>query len=127
MSRKVQTFLLFEVSAFAVAALIHYGVLLPGHQHLKAAIAESMIALVLAAGLALTLAHAGCPRKVGLAAQGVALLGTCVGLFTIAIGIGPQTAADLWFHAAIVAVLACGLIVAWGAHTPMARESGDMG
>jgi uncharacterized membrane protein YjjP (DUF1212 family) len=46
-----------------------------------------------------------------LAAQGFAILGTLVGLFTIAIGIGPRTVPDLVFHAGIVVVLVWGLIV----------------
>ncbi len=112
-SNRIAWFLGAEALAFASAALVHYGVLLPGHGHLKAAIAESVIALVLVGALALSRAHAGCPRKLGLAAQGFALLGTCVGLFTIAIGVGPQTTGDLVFHAAVVVLLAWGLAVAW--------------
>lgn len=110
---KISWFLGIEAIAFAAAALIHYGVALPGHAHLKAAVAESVIALVLAAALALSRAHAGCPRKLGITAQAFALLGTCVGLFTIMIGIGPQSAGDLAFHGVIVCVLAWGLFVAW--------------
>lgn len=117
MSNKIQGFLLSEAIAFAMAALIHYEILLPGHGHLKAAIAESVIALVLAAALVLSRFRAGCPRKLGLAAQGFALLGTCVGLFTIAVGVGPQTPGDLAFHVVIVAVLVCGLVVAWRARS----------
>lgn len=48
---------------------------------------------------------------IGLAVQGFALLGTLVGLFTIAVGVGPRTVPDLVFHAGIVAVLVWGLIV----------------
>ena len=112
-SNRIAWFLGIEALAFAAAALVHYGVLLPGHGHLKAAIAESVIALVLAGALALSRAHAGCPRKLGIAGQGFALLGTCVGLFTIAVGVGPQTAGDLAFHAAIIVLLVWGLAVAW--------------
>ena len=112
-SNRIAWFLGVEALAFAFAALVHYGVLLPGHAHLKAAIAESVIALVLAGALALSRAHAGCPRKLGIGAQGFALLGTCVGLFTIAVGVGPQTTGDLVFHAAIIVLLAWGLSVAW--------------
>jgi hypothetical protein len=43
--------------------------------------------------------------------QGFALLGTIVGLVTIAIGIGPRTAFDLTLHAGMVALLVAGLIV----------------
>jgi hypothetical protein len=49
-------------------------------------------------------------RAIGLTAQGFALLGTAVGLFTIAVGVGPRTAPDLAYHAAIVSVLVAGLV-----------------
>ena len=42
----------------------------------------------------------------------VALLGTLVGLFTIAIGIGPQTVPDVAYHLVLLAALAAGLVVA---------------
>lgn len=112
-SKRIAWFLGLEALAFAIAALVHYGLLLSGHAHLKAAIAESVIALVLAGALVLGRARADCPRKLGLAAQGFALLGTCVGLFTIAVGVGPQTTGDLVFHGVIVAVLLCGLVATW--------------
>lgn len=110
---KISWFLGIEAIAFITAALVHYGAILPDHTHLKAAVAESVIALALVAGLALSRAHAGCPRKLGIAAQAFALLGTCVGLFTIIIGIGPQSVGDLAFHGLIVCVLVWGLVVAW--------------
>jgi hypothetical protein len=37
------------------------------------------------------------------------LLGTLVGLFTIAIGIGPRTAPDVIYHLVMVIVLVLGL------------------
>ncbi len=56
-------------------------------------------------------------REVGLAAQAFALLGTLVGIFTIAIGIGPRTVPDLVYHATIVGVLVWGLTVAAQTHS----------
>ena len=47
----------------------------------------------------------------GLAAQGFALFGTLVGIFTIAIGVGPRTGPDIVYHIIIVIVLVSGLIV----------------
>jgi hypothetical protein len=44
-----------------------------------------------------------------------------VGLLTIAVGVGPRTAPDLVFHAAILAVLAWGLVVA--ARAPAGDET----
>ena len=77
----------------------------------QARIAEGVIAAVLIIGLILTFVRRSWTRTIGLSAQGFALLGTLVGLFTIAIGVGPRTAPDLVYHAAILAVLVWGLIV----------------
>jgi len=57
-------------------------------------------------------------RAAGLGAQAFALVGTLVGIFTIAIGVGPRTGPDIAYHIAIVAVLVAGLIVA--ARAPLA-------
>jgi hypothetical protein len=51
-------------------------------------------------------------RRVGLAAQAFALLGTLVGVFTIAIGVGPRSGPDIAYHVAIAAALVWGLVVA---------------
>lgn len=64
-------------------------------------------------GLAASLFRPRAARVIGPAVQGFALLGTLVGLITIAIGVGPQTAPDLAFHAGIVVVLVAGLIAAF--------------
>jgi hypothetical protein len=42
-------------------------------------------------------------------AQGLALLGTVVGLFTIAVGVGPRTVPDVIYHIVAVVLLAAGL------------------
>ncbi len=39
-------------------------------------------------------------------------MGTLVGIFTIAIGIGPRTVADVVYHIVIVVVLVWGLVLA---------------
>lgn len=109
---RIRLFVLLEGATFASAALVHFGVLLDGYQHRKAGIAESVIATVLLAGLALTWIRPAWTRTVGLAVQAFALLGTLVGVFTIAIGVGPRTVPDVAYHVAIVAVLAWGLVVA---------------
>ena len=41
--------------------------------------------------------------------QVFALLGTGVGLFVVAIGVGPQSAFDLFLHAGFVVLLVAGL------------------
>lgn len=64
------------------------------------------------AALAITGSRPARTRAAGLAGQGFALLGTMVGLFTIAIGVGPRTMPDVAYHLAIVAILVWGLLVA---------------
>src|SRR5437879_644741 len=95
-----------------VAALSHFGILVSGYEHRAAGTAESVIAGVLLVGWAMTWVGPGSTRGIGLAAQTFALLGTLVGLFTIAIGVGPRTVPDVMYHVSIVAVLIWGLVVA---------------
>jgi hypothetical protein len=110
MTNLVRGFLSIEAAVFASAVLIHTGVLMGGYEHAKASIAESVIGLVLLAGLAATAVAPASTRTIGLAAQGFALAGTLVGLFTIAIGVGPRTALDLAIHGIMVALLVTGLL-----------------
>jgi predicted tellurium resistance membrane protein TerC len=112
MRRAIRLFMLVEALSFSVAALIHSGALIAGFEHERARIAEGVIAIVLFVGLALTWTRAAWTPAVGLTAQGFALLGTLVGVFMIAVGVGPRTVPDVVYHAAIVIVLACGLRIA---------------
>jgi hypothetical protein len=112
----LRPFLALELLTFVVAALIHAGILAHGLEHAKAWIAESVIAAVLTTGLLGSYAAPLASRRIGLGAQGFALLGTFVGLFTIAIGVGPRTAFDLTLHAGMVTLLVAGLV-----HTVRAR------
>jgi hypothetical protein len=112
MTKTIRLFMLFEAVSFATASLIHSGVFITGYEHPAARIAEGVIAIVLFVGLALTFVRRTWTRWVGLVAQGFALLGTMVGLVTIAVGVGPRTVPDLVFHGGIVVVLAWGLYVA---------------
>lgn len=110
---KLVLFLVAETGLFAAASLIHAGVLVSGFEHARAMIAEGVIGVVLALGLLalwLWLTHAA---TVALAVQAFALLGTLVGVFTIAIGVGPQTACEAAFHVVLLAVLLVGILVAW--------------
>jgi hypothetical protein len=107
----VSLFLLVEAIAFALAALVHAGTLAPGYEHRAAMTAESVIGTVLVLGLAATAIAPQSSRAVGLAAQGFALLGTCVGIITIILGVGPQSAFDLVLHAGFVTLLMVGLVV----------------
>ena len=108
-----RVFLSVETAAFVAASLIHRGILVEGLRHQQAGTAEAVIAIVLALGLALTLGPAPWPIRAVIAAQAFALLGVLVGLFTIAIGVGPRMVPDLAYHAVILVVLIMGLIVMW--------------
>ena len=111
MTSTIRLFLLIEVVAFGVAALTHLGFLFPGYAHHRASIAETLIAIVLLLGLLVSLGSPASIAAVGLWTQSFALFGTLVGLFTIAVGVGPRTRADIVYHVVIVIVLGCGLAV----------------
>jgi hypothetical protein len=106
---RIRTFLLVEGAAFATAASVHFGIRLDGYQHRQAGIAESVIALALLLVLVLSWTRLASTRTAGLVAQGFALLGTLVGILTIAIGVGPRTPPDMAYHVGVVAVLVRGL------------------
>ena len=112
MPHTIRLFLLLEGASFVLAGLVHFGVLAGGYEHRSAGTAESVIGAVLLVALALTWALPARTRTIGMVAQAFALLGTLVGAFTIAIGVGPRTTPDLVFHAAILLALAWGLVVA---------------
>jgi hypothetical protein len=105
----VRLFLLGEGVSFVLAALVHFGVLLSGYEHPQARIAESVIAAVLLAGCGLAWLWPAQTRSVGLAVQSFALLGTLVGVLTIAGGVGPRSLLDVAYHLGMLVGLACGL------------------
>ena len=117
MPRTIRFFLLIEAASFIAASLVHSGVLITGYEHQKARIAESVLAVVLLSAAVLTWVRPTWTRKAGLAAQGFALLGTLVGIFTIIVGVGPRTVPDVVYHITIVAVLVWGLVIAKQADT----------
>jgi hypothetical protein len=121
MARLVRTFLALEAAAFAAASLVHRGLLVGAHEHRQAATAEAVIAAVLLAGLAVSLAAPRSSRAAGLAALGFALLGTLVGIVMIAIGVGPRSTLDFALHAGFVLTLAAGLV--WVARGAQARHA----
>ncbi|HEX2030486.1 MAG TPA: hypothetical protein VHL78_03675 [Actinomycetota bacterium] len=106
----VRILLLFESLTFVTAALIHFGLLIDGYVHRRAGTAEAVVAVVLAAGLIVTWSPSWAHRG-SMVAQAFAILGVSVGLFTIAVGVGPQTALDIAYHVAILAVLILGLAI----------------
>jgi protein-S-isoprenylcysteine O-methyltransferase Ste14 len=77
---------------------------------------RALLSIEAAAFVGASLIHRAPPPwalRAAIAAQAFALLGVLVGLFTIAIGVGPRTAPDLAYHAGILVVLAVGLVVMW--------------
>jgi hypothetical protein len=111
MHKAIRLFVLLEGSAFIAASLTHFGVLIHGYEHRAAGRAEGIIGIVLLIGYVLTWMLPTWTRGIGIAVQAFALLGTCVGIYTIAIGIGPRTFPDIAFHVAIVIALIAGLVV----------------
>lgn len=111
MAKTIRLFVLFEGIAFIAASLTHFGVLMHGHEHRPAGRAEGIIGIVLLIGFVLSWMLPKWTRGIGIAVQTFALLGTCVGIYTIAIGIGPRTSPDIAFHVVIVIALIAGLIV----------------
>jgi hypothetical protein len=105
----VRTLVLIEAAMFALASLVHGGHLAPGYDHRNARIAEAVIAVVLSLGLVASVVWPSQARRAALVAQAFALLGTLVGLFTIAVGVGPRTVPDVVYHVLIVALLAYGV------------------
>ena len=108
--RTLRILLLIEAATFVAAASIHFGALLDGYEHHKAGTAETVIAVVLIAGFVLGFLVPA--RAAFIGAQAFATLGVCVGLFTIAVGVGPRTVPDVAYHFAILAVLSAGLAAA---------------
>ncbi len=109
---RVRALLLLEAATFVVAALIHFGMLVGGYGHRKAGTAETVIAVVLLAGFVSSWAPRPWRWRAIIGAQAFAAVGVLVGLFTIAVGVGPRTGPDVVYHFAILAVLAGGLALA---------------
>jgi hypothetical protein len=109
---RIRSLLAVEVLLFAPASLLHRGILARGFEHARAAVAEGIIALVLAIGLAICVYSPSEARAAALWTQGFALVGVCVGLAMILIGIGPRTGLDYGIHAVMALTLISGLVLA---------------
>ena len=109
-TRTIQLFLLAETILFLNAAAAHFTILGGGNPDRAAGTAESVIGLVLLAGLITTIVRERLTRSAGLAVQVFALLGTLVGVFTIIVGVGPQTITDIIIHAVMLTLLVSGLV-----------------
>jgi hypothetical protein len=109
MINRIRLLLGLEAAIFIAAALIHFEVLLDGYYDQGAGIAESVIAVVLLAGLLTSLVRPAATRRAGIIAQGFALVGTFVGV-TLLLTVGPRTTLDIVIHLVMVIVLVTGLI-----------------
>jgi hypothetical protein len=109
--RRLRLLLLGEAAVFAVAAAVHFGAFLEGYDHGKAGTAETVIVIALVLGSAASWSRSPAALKAAVGAQAFAILGVCVGLFTIAVGVGPRTVLDVVYHVGVLAALVGGLRV----------------
>ena len=101
-----------EAIAFAIASVVHSGVLIDVSVDPGANIAEGTIAAVLLVGAIVITLQPSWTRVVGALAQGFALLGSLIGTYLAFRGLGPNTVPDLVFHVAVVVTLAFGVLAA---------------
>ena len=111
MINRIRLFLGLEAAIFIAAALIHFEVVLDGYGYYDqgAGTAESIIAVVLLAGLLTSFLRPAVTRRAGIVAQGFALVGTFVGV-TLLLTVGPRTTLDIVIHLVMVVVLVIGLV-----------------
>lgn len=102
-----------EAVSFLLAAAVHSGGLVRGYEHQEAMIAEGVIGAVLVVGLAMTRVRPRSLFSIAAGVQAFALLGTLVGVWTMVVGVGPRTAPDVAYHAAVVVALVAGTGLAW--------------
>lgn len=113
MIRIVRGFILLTATSLIVASLIHFEVIIEGYRHQEAGISEAVIAAAMLVGLAFTWLPGRRQVWAGFGSLAFGLLGTLVGVFTIIIGVGPQTVPDILYHATLIVALAAGLTFAW--------------
>lgn len=121
MKSLIQLFLLVQFAVFAFAASAHFGVF-GNRDDPGAGTAETVIAVALLVGLALTVTRAADVRSVALAAQGFALLGTLIGV-TLVLTVGPTKTFDVTVHSIMLALLLAGLAVTYRAPRELERAS----
>jgi|SRR5579864_3889087 len=93
--RTARGFLLVQIAMFLVLVTVHFGLLIDGYHHAAAGTTESAIMVVLMFGLLLTWTPPPWSRRTATAAQSFRTVGVLMGLFTLALGIGPRTILDL--------------------------------
>ena len=105
----MRTLLLAQATAFLIGCVVHSGLLMAGYEHRQASIVEAVLALVLYAAAVMSWIKPAWTRSDALATQGIALLGTLIGIFSIFAGKGPSTGADIVYQLVVVALLVWGL------------------
>jgi hypothetical protein len=80
-------------------------VALPGEHFPDAATPEAVIAAVLAIGALVVLTAPARARRVALAADAFAILGTAIGIVAVATSTRPSITGDLTYHASLMAAL----------------------
>jgi hypothetical protein len=112
----IRSLLFIQASGFIAAALVHSGVVLPGHEHVQARLAEGSIALILLMGFAATMVRPARSREIGSVAQKLALVGMLIGVIGMSSGIDPGSVLpNAAFHAWSAVVLVLGLVLTRGA------------
>lgn len=105
-------FLLAETALFVFAALVHRGLFFAGYEHQHAAIAELIVAVVLAAGLIYSFGRAESTRRVAIYVQGIALLAVVAGFVSVGTGFGPRSLPELVMLGVMFITLSLGVLVA---------------
>jgi hypothetical protein len=105
-------YLMVEVLLFAFAALAHGGVIMPGHENTRAAALETVVAVVLGAGVIMSFVSPAHTRLVALITQGLALAGVIAGFVMVALALAPRTFANLVVLAIMLITVMLGLVVA---------------
>ena len=104
----VRGFLLAEIAIILVIVSIHFGLLIDGYRHQNAGATELLLATVMVAGLLLTWTPRW-RRPAAITVQSFGTMGVMLGLFTIAVGIGPRTILDLSLNGILLLTLIAGL------------------
>jgi hypothetical protein len=105
-------YLMVELALFTFAALVHGGVIPGVETYPRVAMIETVVAVVLAAGVITSFVSPAQTRAVALFTQAVALLGVVVGVVTIVTGLGPQTVGNIVVYAVMFITVALGFAVA---------------
>jgi hypothetical protein len=117
--------LVIEGIAFAIASLVHSGLLIDVSVDPSAQFFEGLIAVVLFAGAIAAWLRPGWTRWAASLAQGFGLIFSLIGTYLALIGVGPNTILDIVFHVAVVVALGVGLAAAIGTRPARSRGQPD--